>query len=981
MSGDSFLTTLAAYRLQLDSSKDHTEDHHTDVLSSPLLSSPLVSSSHFDKLVESSATSIREARQGLQAKQTSLLGNIDTYLSSFSQRKSDLLLVPEEIEATEDTLMDLCSRLSATEASSSVDKTSTTLLVALESQMQALQQLYTARDYLSLLAKAEDLQKKAAKAEDADQSTESLELLTELSSLAKSTQSLASPNDVNGGLKAMEFLRSQKSRAFSHLVFLRKERLSTALKKEGWPPAPAELEVTAAAKEASRSAYKILTTSSELRKRWKDLMKLQRRCEKLQILPACSAQIHSSNEPSKDAPLIQPGSDEYQPLLAVQCLLTPLLLRFYYHFDSSRSTNRLDKPEWYLAHMLNLVRSHAQLFEPHRGPIAILCSNKSSRTSTGIKYNLYGELLHGILRPLVQKIESSIPLLLENSQLLSHTIMQVVQFDQDLRSLLPEAGLSSSVYLSERLLSKESVFEAWVQSERDFATLRLEEEMESGGAWLVGEEEEIEEEGQEGSWAAMVQEGSGDSQSSSVEDSASGVRMKTTRSARAVMGLLDGLAIRYRGLSSLHHQLPFLLIQLSVLQNYAKRLETSLDSFESMSSAFTRVIPGAISLVGSSPGPDVGLNSEGDMVRGLRGLGRLLKACLSALFVSKHLNYLSSTSFYLEVGLQLQSSQEGRKALKEFQRWQENENDEKELDKVSLGELVRRGWRSGGKLASGVRPLGANVGATPPALIEHASSAEIGSTAITIDVWAESKNRFDSIIMRAQKAMEKLVVSEVMESSRKYSQRSWDDAEVDGMGNEEEEEEELGEATTPSLLPSLSLLSNHLSHLIPSLPKVNSNFVYRSIANSLSTSLVDRVVIIGGSHRFSERGAQRFRQDVLQGWMGVIGDIASTESRRTSRLGTYAVTTAMGRRPEAPWKYLLDASLLLSLPSQADGSENVKEEEGRPITSITLHEACKAAFQQIGPTWNSTRQQLEVDDRIDVRIVQEILRRRIDCQW
>jgi hypothetical protein len=184
------------------------------------------------------------------------------------------------------------------------------------------------------------------------------------------------------------------------------------------------------------------------------------------------------------------------------------------------------------------------------------------------------------------------------------------------------------------------------------------------------------------------------------------------------------------------------------------------------------------------------------------------------------------------------------------------------------------------------------------------------------------------------------------------------------------------ETPTPSLLPCLSLLSTHLTHLIPSLPRVNSNSVYRSIANNISTSLVDRVIMAGGAHRFSERGAQRFRQDVVQGWMSVVTDVASSESARihggdgrSTSLNSHG--TALGKRLEVPWKYILDASLLLSLSSRGD--ESHKEE------TVTLDQACKAAFDQHGTTWSTIRQKLTIDDRMDLRMVQEILRRRIDC--
>lgn len=176
------------------------------------------------------------------------------------------------------------------------------------------------------------------------------------------------------------------------------------------------------------------------------------------------------------------------------------------------------------------------------------------------------------------------------------------------------------------------------------------------------------------------------------------------------------------------------------------------------------------------------------------------------------------------------------------------------------------------------------------------------------------------------------------------------------------------EVISPPLLPCLSLLSAHLTHLIPSLPKMNSNIVYRAIANTISTPLVDRVVLTGGAHRFSQWGGIQFRQDVLQGWMSVVNDVATLELKRLPS-GTM---TALGKKPEAPWQYLLDVSFLLSLP----GKSTIGQMDDN-YASVTLEDACNAAFQEQS-TWNVLRQKLGIDDRMDLRLVQEILRRRID---
>lgn len=777
MSEGGFLAILERSKLHLRSQDEDVSAIRADLLSSSLLSSPLGSSSEVDSYLKKCTASTEKAAIELQEKDARLLQSIDGLLKQLKKQKGVLRGVPEEIETTEDALMELYNELEGTRTDNEASNTS--FRQSLEKQLSSLQQLYEARDYLSVLAKAEDLATKAVTAEKKEVKVgqeDSISLLKELNALVNKTQTLLNTTTSSGGsvstLKLIPFIRSQRSHAFSQLTDIRRKRLSTALEGAGWPLAPIELE--AKAKVAQISSESVLVESNIIKLRWKELMQLQRQCEKLKILPATSSRLLNKSRDDTDRKpevIAQAGSQDFQPLLACQCLLAPLLLRFYYHFDSTRSTNRLDKPEWYLTHMLNILRSNSHLFHPISGPISSLCSNKSIKSPNGYRYDLYAELLHGILRPLVVKLESSIPLLLEHSSLLSHTIIQTVQFDQDLRDILPQAEPSSPIRLAEILLSNQAVFEAWVQSEREFALERLYQEMESGAAWSVGDGNDTEESPQQDSWTAMIQEG-GPSTASNIDgdDPASGLNMKTTRSAQAVITLLDGLTKRYQALPTLNLQLPFLLIQSSLLQLYAQRLDRSLDAFESMSSAFSRTIPGAIA-VGGSPGPEISLNSEGDMVRGLRGLGRLLKAALSAIYISRLLSDLSSASFYLEMGSQMNSDQDGLKALSQFKHWQGSE-EERELDKASLGELVRRGWKSSSKVASGFRPLGGGSPKARTNSLPRVSKTSLEKDASShTDVWENMRARYDQIASRSLKGIEKLVVSEVLDGLRTYAHR------------------------------------------------------------------------------------------------------------------------------------------------------------------------------------------------------------------
>lgn len=122
--------------------------------------------------------------------------------------------------------------------------------------------------------------------------------------------------------------------------------------------------------------------------------------------------------------------------------------------------------------------------------------------------------------------------------------------------------------------------------------------------------------------------------------------LKPTTSARQVKALVEQVtgmfgiveidrtpadtSDRYAPLPSPSHRLPFLTtIQLPLLATYLSRVSGSLDAFESLSSAFVRVVPGA--LAGNTrSGVHI---DQTKLTSGQAGLERLIKANLSAAYV------------------------------------------------------------------------------------------------------------------------------------------------------------------------------------------------------------------------------------------------------------------------------------------------------------------------------------------------------------
>lgn len=871
------------------STRDHVLHHINSLLPELSLNSPHAASSSLP-----SASVLRAHLQSARCNQIAastqkseteeqLRTKLISSLNTVKALKAHLESLPDGIADTEDLLLDLCEQLATRDTSSTPESSSD----ASRSLIQRLQQLHIAIDnlkqakaYFAILANAQNLRLEIIKL-DAGTGTNndssfsvSLQRLGQLCALVQQCERLC-PTSASSQVKAIQFLIAQRDAAFSALKNSRLARLQSALAQSGWPPKSSpddpshDADLSPSHIHANPSAA--FAQSSTVRQAWHDLCQLQDSAEKLALLPPATAKpIKSSSSRSKSQepqpPRPCPGSDAYVPLLATSALIEPLLLRFRFHFDGSRPTNRLDKPEWYLSHVAALIRSQASIFLPaiHRvagsgGPVARLCRTYSnSRPDESFRkpyrnIDTHAELLHGLLVPLRRKLASSMPVLLEHPSLLAHTVFQALTFDADLREQFPTSlsvidGVGATK-IADEILNNPDWFDKWLHGERDFALKRFESIMDSPDAWAIGSSDSIAEDDEQ----VFSVLSSDPASSSRLSDGA----LKTTKSARAVIDILESVTERYRPLPSLSQRLSFLaIVQLPILRAYFHRLQKSLDAFESLSSAFARAMPGELSAgIGAATGVTTS-SSDSDMVRGLRGLGRLVKAMLSALFICEELERWADTAFFVEMSEDLGSTEEGKKLALGLKQDDQDAQD-RELDAASLGTLLRRGLKRG---AAGVRPLSSATGSDP--LQSSQLDVADGQQPLLTDfgrygVWEEPRRKFGEVVSRASHGLERLVISEVLEQLRPYSLRRWDEGdgtEPQEQGpNEEVEPDTQGlggrsDIPTPTLIPSLSLLSTHLSHLVSILDSNRLIPIYRRIASSVSSALIERVVMAGKCH-------------------------------------------------------------------------------------------------------------------------------------
>lgn len=303
-------------------------------------------------------------------------------------------------------------------------------------------------------------------------------------------------------------------------------------------------------------------------------------------------------ERPKDMSSVRP-----QPLEAFAILAEQYDIRFKYHFEGKRDTNRLDKPEWAFEHFKSSIDEQMWFLEDYIQPILDSLENYQDR-------NALNEFITAMLPSLYKLLERNFPKVVDQPKLLSHLIYQTGQFDILLQSA--EGGYCYFPYgrdqwkgLTGDILSKPNHFDQWLTVERENALSRYEELIESSNAFEIDFE--------------------------AVDNH----ETKPTHSAINIRDLLEGVTDHYKTLASVSYRLRFLSdIQITILDKYHERLQESIAAFESKSSSLARSIGGI---------------SQEDLKRisGMDGLERLCRLYGSAEYTRASLDSWSQELFFL----------------------------------------------------------------------------------------------------------------------------------------------------------------------------------------------------------------------------------------------------------------------------------------------------------------------------------------------
>ncbi|KDQ20405.1 hypothetical protein BOTBODRAFT_183196 [Botryobasidium botryosum FD-172 SS1] len=491
------------------------------------------------------------------------------------------------------------------DATSDKGKGKQTLLQDLEELHERLGELERARTYVRAVERClvlsesavQEIRSLGSKPFTPNHLSEYVSLQTFVESVIKA----CAPAEVGSTteLQLVEFLKSTQHRTWRDIKGVFSAKLLTASEKLHWPM------------PVDYFSHDPLTRS-EFEGAFLDLLRLQE----------AGGKVHGGELRLKGETAEKDG------LYPLQTLVQPIALRFKYHFEGKRETNRLDKPEWYFTNILNVTHEHRSFVE---NQIQALIHRSSFKD-----INAMHEFQRLLLPILSRKLRHTIPALLDHPSLLAHTIYQTLLFDGTMRDggfslegtlAVGEAdGDAAPVWegLSEVVLGNKEWFDTWLEAEKKFTDIQYNDIIGSPDAWIL-----VEEDAHAGGNTAI----------------------RPTNSARRLKALIERVTERYQPLPQHEHQTRFLMeIQVPVLDSYRSRISSSLDAYETLSSSFVRAVPGA--LAGQA-------GNTARLTSGVDGLSRLVKALASTKWMISAMEAWGEDLFFLELWTEMNERQLG----------------------------------------------------------------------------------------------------------------------------------------------------------------------------------------------------------------------------------------------------------------------------------------------------------------------------------
>lgn len=370
---------------------------------------------------------------------------------------------------------------------------------------------------------------------------------------------------------SVEDLRNTIRKAFA-------KNLETTLKKLNWPKATGRIP---------------LALEDEWQTNVGRLLDLQK--QELELREQGTDQRRASDPPA---------------LLPFEVLVVPLEQRFEYHFSGNKPTNRLDKPEYFLNHITDLIANYSDFMQDNLQPVLLKHFGRSDLAFTPAYIDAITAFITALLPMVQDKLRSVAQQLTSQPSFFSHLVQEVIRFDNIVKDSYSYTPSSPSVLwsgLSYFVLDSCGHFKQWLAFERDFALARYQSIIDAPGA--------------------------GELDYNAVH---AGVT-KPSKAAVHLNDLLETITERYRHLSSYHQRMDFLMeIQIHIFDTFYRRLQSALDSYTSMTSTLGRTMASAT-------------KEQLADVQGVKGLDRLCRIFGSADYLERAMRDWSDDVFFLEL--------------------------------------------------------------------------------------------------------------------------------------------------------------------------------------------------------------------------------------------------------------------------------------------------------------------------------------------
>ncbi|CAK3972207.1 rint-1 family [Lecanosticta acicola] len=302
------------------------------------------------------------------------------------------------------------------------------------------------------------------------------------------------------------------------------------------------------------------------------------------------------------------------PLLPFEVLIHPLEQRFTYHFSGNKPTNRLDKPEYFLNHVLDLISDYSDWIQDNSQPVLLRHFRRSDIAFTPAYIDSTCAFITALVPMVKNKLNTVAGQLSNQPALLSHLVEEVIKFDTSLQDMYGYSPSSPSIPwrgLSYFLLDSRGYFDQWLAGEQNFALKRYHSIIESP-------------------------------ESAELDFDAFGSETtKPSKAAICVNDLLETITERYRNLSSFSQKVKFLIkIQIEIFDQYYKRLSGGLEAYQTATTTIGRRVQGL---------------SKEDLAKleGVNGLDYLCRIFGSAEYLERAMRDWSYDVFFLELWAEL----------------------------------------------------------------------------------------------------------------------------------------------------------------------------------------------------------------------------------------------------------------------------------------------------------------------------------------